>query len=139
MAKRVIKGAYLALGAGPTDYSAQVKGATLTISGPEVDVSNFATGDYSEILCGLLKASLQIEFVKDADLSGLDAAVFAALGSTLAFRLRLDAGAIAATNPEYQGNCVITSWSPIGGSVGQAFGGSVTWPCTGSIVRDVTP
>lgn len=139
MAKQVIKGAYLALGAGPTDYSAQVKGATLTISGPEVDVSNFATGDYSEIICGLLKASLQIEFVKDADLSGLDAAVFAALASTLAFRLRLDDGAIAAANPEYQGTCVITSWSPIGGSVGQVFGGSVTWPCTGAIVRDTTP
>ena len=138
MAKKVVKGAYLALGAGPTDYSAKVKGATLTISGPEVDVSNFDTGDYSEILCGLLKGSLQIEFVKDADLSGLDAAVFAALGSTLAFTLKLNDAAVGPTNPAYTGTCVITSWSPIAGSVGQAFSGSVTWPCTGAILRATT-
>ncbi len=135
MAKQVVKGAYLALGSGQTDYSAQVKGATLTISGPEVDVSNFATGDYSEALCGLLKGSLQVEFVKDGDLSGLDAAVFAALGGTLAFVLKLSSGATGPKNPAYSGTLVVNSWSPIAGSVGQAFGGSVTWPCTGTISR----
>jgi predicted secreted protein len=139
LAKLVTTAAYLALGAGPTDYSAQVKSCSLTIDAPEVDVTNMDSAGWTELLGGIKKASLAIEWVKDADLSGLDAAVYAALGSTLAFRIRQQDSAIAAGNPEYQGTCLITQWQPINGSVGQAFGGSTTWPVTGAIVRDIEP
>lgn len=139
MAKLVVTAQYVALGAGPTDYSAQVKGATLTIDAPEVDVTNMDSAGWTELLGGIKKATLAIEWVKDADLSGLDAAVYAALGTTLAFRVREQDSAIATTNPEYQGTVLVTQWAPVSGSVGAAFGGSTSWPVTGAIVRDTTP
>lgn len=137
MAKLVVKAQHVAIGA--VDYSAQVKGATLTIDAPEVDVTNMDSAGWTELLGGIKKATLAIEWVKDADLSGLDAAVYAAIGGTLAFAVRQQDSAIATTNPEFQGNVLITSWAPVAGSVGQAFGGSTSWPVTGAIVRDVTP
>lgn len=137
MAKKVIKGAFLSLGG--TDYSAQVKSATLTISASEVDVSNFATGDWSEMLVANLKGTLAIEWVKDADLSGLDAAMWTALGTDagVTFALRVDDAAKSPTNPEFTGTVKVTTWG-VGGSVGQAFGGSTSWPVSGAVTRSTS-
>lgn len=136
MAKLVVKAQYLALGAGPTDYSAQIKGATLTIDAPEVDVTNMDSGGWNEALGGIKKGTLAIEWVRDADLSGLSAAVMTALGSTLAFHLRVQDAAASATNLEFTGNVLVTQWAPITGSVGQAFSNSTSWPTTGAITTD---
>lgn len=136
MAKKVVKAAYLALGG--TDYSAQIKGVELQIDAPEVDVTNMGSGGWNETLQGIKSGSLRIDFIKDADLSGLDAAIWAAItGSSgqLAFEVRLDSGAVAPANPKYTGTVSITQWMPVAGQVGAAFGGQVTWPTTGAITR----
>lgn len=137
MAKIVIKAAYVDLGG--TQYDAQVKSAELSFDAPEVDVSNMDSGGWAEILQGIRSGKLSIEFVKDADLSGLDSAVWtAATGAgTLTFEIRLQDAAVGATNPKYTGTVVVTQWSPVGGKVGDAFGGSVTWPVTGAITRAI--
>ena len=77
--------------------------------------------------------------MKDADLSGLDAAVWAVLThattNTMAFVLKLQDASTSSTNPQFSGTVLVNNWSPISGSVGQAFGGSITFPVTGAITR----
>lgn len=136
MAKLVVKAQYLELPAG-TDRSAQVKGVTLTIDAPEVDTTNMASGGWFEALGGIFKGTLAVEWVKDADLSGLDAAMFAALGATQTFLIRQTSAALGADNPKYTGSVLVTQWSPIQGSLGAAFGGSTSWTTTGTVSRAI--
>lgn len=141
MAKLVVKNAFVSLGG--TDYSAQIKGATLTITAPEVDVTNFAGNGWVELISGNLKGTLALEFVKDSDLSGLDAAIYAILShatvNTMAFLVKLQSAAASTANPSYAGTILVNNWSPVAGSVGQAFGGSITFPVTGAITRATAP
>ena len=137
MAKMVISATVVKL--ATVDYSAQVKGATLTIDAPEVDISNMGSAGWNEVVGGVKKGSLAVEFVKDADLSGLDAAMFAALGTVITFEISKTSDAAGATNPHYTGSLLVTQWTPIAGAVGAAFGGSYTWTTTGAITRDITP
>lgn len=139
MAKQVIKAGYVTLGG--TDYSAQLDNAALNIEIETGDSTNFAGSGWKEFLPGLKSFGLELNFKKDADLSGLDAAIQTAIdgAGTLAFAIRLSSGAISTSNPEYTGTVVITSWMQGPGQLGQIFGGSVTWQGTGAITRDTTP
>lgn len=124
---------------GGQDYTAQMANATLDVQGAELDTTNFDSAGWKELIIGELSASFTVDWKKDSDLSGLDAAAWAALtgDSTIAVALKRTGDAIAAGNPEYQFNVKITNWTPIAGQVNQLFGGSTTWPVTGAIVRDV--
>ncbi|HYE59022.1 MAG TPA: hypothetical protein VD948_10975 [Rhodothermales bacterium] len=127
------KALYLSLGG--TDYSAQIKSATLTEEVPEVDVTNMGSSGNYECVGGIKKSSLAIEFVRDNDLSGLDAAINTALGSTLTFEIRQSNAAVGATNPKRTGSVLVTQWAGITGQLGSAFSNSVTWPVTGAVTR----
>jgi hypothetical protein len=48
-------------------------------------------------------------------------------------------GAISETNPEYQFNALISSWTPVAGAVGDLATVSVTWQISGAITKDITP
>jgi len=41
--------------------------------------------------------------------------------------------ATSATNPEFQGNVVISEYNPLDGAVGDASSTSVTWPGDGAV------
>lgn len=138
MAKTIIDDPDVTIGG--TDYSAQVSSAELNLSREVQDSTNFDSGLDTESVVGMRSASITLNFKKDANLSGLDAAIFtqyntdAATG--LAFVLSRDASvAIGTTNPDYSGTLQVTEWSPIQGSVGDLYGGSVTWPVTGAVTR----
>lgn len=136
MAKIVIKNAVTLLAA--TDYSAQIKSSTLTLEAPEVDVTNMGSGGWVELLGGIKKGTLAFEFVKDSDLSGLTAAMVAALGTVIAFDVKAQSAATSTTNRRYTGNVLVTSWQPVAGQVGSAFGSSVSWPTTGAVVEQTS-
>ena len=139
MAKTAITGTDIELGG--TDYSAQISEWALELEGDQEDITNFESAGWKEFTVGLLSATLRLTFIKDADLSGLDAAIYTAFAarSSVTFAALVDGGsAIATTNPEYQGSVKITSWAP-GAQVGKVMGGQVSWPVTGAITRDVTP
>lgn len=137
MAKRVVTGTYLTL--ATVSYAAQIDEASLEMESDVQDVTNMASGGWKEFLGGLKSFKLTVSFKKDSDLSGLDAAMFAAFGTAIAFALRGTSDAIAAANPEFQGSILVSKWTPIAGKVGEVFGGSYTWEGTGALVRDITP
>ena len=139
MAKIVVTGTYWTL--ATVDYSAQVRSAGLTLNGPEVDVTNMGSAGWREFLSGVKAGQLDVDLVKDNDLSVLDSAVWTnfSAGTATAFTLQQTSGAKSTSNPSYEGSVIITTWQPIMGAVGGAFGGSISWPTTGAITRDTTP
>jgi hypothetical protein len=125
---------------GGTDYSDEVSSVSLPVSVDELASDNFAGSGWKEMVAGLKGAQVTINFRKDADMSGLDAAIWAALGTSVALTVQKDGdSAIGATNPQYQFNCIVSQWDPISGAVGALHENSVTWSVTGVVTRDVTP
>lgn len=135
MAKAVVTATFLTLGG--TDRSALASSVTLSMSAPEVDVTNFDSAGWKEFLAGLKEADLSIDWKKDADLSTLDSQLWTAFsaGTSLAFVIRLSDAAIGPTNPSYSGSVLISNHSPIQNAVGDAYGGSATYKVTGAVTR----
>ena len=120
------------------DYSDHLKSATLTVDAAQLDTTDFASAGWTEVIGGLKSGTLALEFMDDVANDDVDEEVFALLGTVVAFTLRATSGSISTSNPEYQGNVLITSHS-IGGAVGDLAQKSLTFPTSGAITRDVTP
>lgn len=120
------------------DLSDHLLSATLTYTAdaPEFTASGDGTREY---LGGLKAWSVSLEFNQDYAASNVDGTMFSIVGTVVAFTLKPTSGAISTTNPEYQGNVVVTSYQPVGGSVGDAMTAPVSLQGTGALTRDVTP
>lgn len=133
MAKTIIKN--FTISVGGTDYAAVAKGRELNISVDEIDVTNGDSGNNKEFIGGLLSYELTVSLIKDSDLSGLDAAMYAAIGTSVAWSSKLTDGSTSASNPLYSGNAIVMGWSPFSGAVGDAFAGDLKLRGTGAITR----
>lgn len=139
MAKIVVRNGYFGAGSGPTDYSAYVAAVTLDMEGESVDVTTLDSAGWKAFLQGMKSANITIDFVLDADLSGLEKTVWDifnhATTNTLAVEFRKSSDAIGTTNPEWQATALVTK--PINPDVklGERLGRSVTWPITGAVTR----
>ena len=84
--------------------------------------------------------SVTLEFHQDFAAGEVEATVYPLLGTSAAIAVKPnESGAIAADNPAYLFNAVISEWTPLNGAVGELATASVTWPITGAITKDVTP
>lgn len=120
------------------DYSDHLKSATLAVDAAQLDTTDFASAGWTEMIGGLKSGTLALNFNDDVADDDVDEELWALLGTVVAFTLKPVAGTTGTSNPEYQGNVLITSTS-IGGDVGALAEKSLTWPITGAITRDVTP
>lgn len=131
--KAVVKAAVVTLDGD--SFNDQIRGLTLSVTGNEVDVSNFESEGWTEFEVGMLTAKLTLELVKNADFSTLDAAMWGALGTKIPFTAKLSSGATSAANPIYSGTACVSNWKPLSGSVGQAVTDSPTFTVSGKITR----
>ncbi len=124
-----------------TTISDHVASVTLTTDVNEVATTAF--GDTAVTRAGGLKDnSIQLEIMQDFAVSpsnSIEAVVYPLIGTVAAMTVKPTSGAISTSNPEYQFNALITSWSPVAGAVGDLATVSVTWPISGAITKDVTP
>lgn len=119
------------------DYSDHLKNSTLTIDAAQLDATDFASGGWVEVIGGLKSGTLALNFMDDVADNDVDEELFALLGTVVTFAVKATSGSISTSNPEYQGNVLITSHS-IGGGVGELAQKSLTFPTSGAITRDVT-
>lgn len=119
---------------GGTDFSSSIAAATLEISADEQETTAFGA-DYRTRIAGLKDASLTLDFHQDFGAASVDATLFPLMGSVVAFSITPTSGTVSATNPQYSGSAVVTSYSPFSNSVGDIATLSVTWPVTGAITR----
>ena len=88
---------------------------------------------------GLVDNSVTFEFHQDFAASSVEATIYPLLGTVVACTVKPVDAAIAADNPEYQFNALVSEWTPLNGAVGELATASVTWPISGPVTKDVTP
>jgi len=120
-----------------TDISASVARAELVISSAEVDVTDFASGGWTEVVGGLKSGSVSLDLHADFGASGLSTLIGEAQVGTLG-TVTIIAGngtAASSTTPEYTAVCLVSSVTPVAGAVGDLSTFSVTWPTSGEITK----
>ena len=135
MAKYVVTGNTVSFNG--TDISASVARAELVISSAEVDVTDFASGGWTEVVGGLKSGSVSLDLHADFGASGLSTLIGEAQVGTLG-TVTIIAGngtAASSTTPEYTAVCLVSSVTPVAGAVGDLSTFSVTWPTSGEITK----
>ena len=116
------------------DLSSYVTSVTLSQSADNLE--DTAMGDTSRSYIGGLKSgTVDIEFNADFAASKTEATIFPLVGTSTAVVIKPVAASVAATNPSYTFNAIVTSWDTLIGSVGEIATHSVSWPITGAITK----
>jgi hypothetical protein len=113
--------------------SDHVKSAVLTVDTESLDATAMGPG-WKAAVGGLKGGQLAITFNDDYAASNVDATIWAALGTVVAFEVRPDAGAVSPTNPKFTGSVLIAQ-TAVGGSVGELAAKQVTFPTSGAVTR----
>ena len=133
MAKYVVTGNKVTFNG--TDISASVARAELVISSAEVDVTDFASGGWTEVVGGLKSGSVSLDFHQDfgagAIASVINESVVGTLGTVVI--IAGNGTAASATTPEYTAEVLINSFTPVAGAVGDLSTFSVSFPTTGAV------
>ena len=135
MAKYVVTGNTVSLNG--TDISASVARAELVISSSEVDVTDFASGGWTEVVGGLKSGSVSLDFHSDFGAGALNTILTEALVGTIGTIVIIAGNGTAAssTTPEFTADCLISSVTPVSGAVGDLSTFSVTWPTSGEVTK----
>lgn len=116
----------------------QISSATLTYEAEELDTTAF--NDLARRREGGLKnGSLSLNWKPNDDLSTTVKAIFDLLGTVVTGTMKLEDAAIADANPEMQFSVLVSQALPFGGTVGDLYEPSTTWPIDGVVTMDVTP
>ncbi|MGA9851841.1 MAG: radical SAM protein [Gammaproteobacteria bacterium] len=100
------------------DLSAYVKQVSISYKAGALD--NTAMGDTTKSsMGGLLDWSMSIDFFQDFGSETVDATLFPLIGTTTTIDVKAVSGARSATNPSFTGTCLVESYEPLSGSVGQ--------------------
>ena len=136
MAKLVLTDVVVTIAGTPV--SDHVGSVTITTDVAEVATTAFGGSAVTRV-GGLRDNIVQLEFHQDYAASNLESIVYPLIGTVAAITVKPTSGAISDTNPEYQFNALISSWTPVAGAVGDLATVSVTWQISGAITKDITP
>jgi hypothetical protein len=138
LAKYVVTGNNVSI-AG-TDVSASVARAELTISSTEVDVTDFASGGFTEVVGGLKSGSLALDFHQDFGAGALASVLNESIVGTLVEIIVIagNGSTASADTPSFTGQFLVNSVSPVSGAVGDLSVYSITFPLSGAIVKAVS-
>ena len=128
---------------GAVDLSDHVASVTLSTTYDVLETTAFAGGNVPAAaktrIAGLADNSVTLEFHQDFAAGEVEASIYPLLGTAAAVTISPTTGAVAASNPQYQFNALVSEWTPLNGAVGELATASVTWPISGAITKDVTP
>ena len=119
------------------DLSEYLKDVSLTYEADELETT--ASGDTSkEFIAGLKSWKVDATVNQDYTASKVDATLFPLVGAApFAIILRPTSAAKGANNPEFTGNCILTSYPPMSGAVGEVATVKFTMRGTGALARGV--
>ena len=134
MAKYVVTGNKVTIGG--VDLSASIARAELAVTVNDVDVTDFGSGGYTEVIGGLKSGSISIDFHQDYASSSVEATIFPLIGTQATATIIAGNGTAASgTTPSYTALVMVNSWNPVSGAVGDLSTVSVTWPTSGAITK----
>jgi len=122
-----------------TDISASVARAELAITSAEVDVTDFASGGWTEIVGGLKSGSVSLDLHSDFGVGGVSTVITEDLVGTIGTVVIIagNGTAASATTPAYTAECLISSITPVSGAVGDLSTYSITWATSGEVTKAV--
>lgn len=131
MAEFVLKDAVFVLHSA--SWSNQVRSVTVTYEAETGDKT--AMGDNTrENIGGLKTWSMDVEFNQNYSTS-LAATLWDLVGTTATVGVKAVDAATSATNPYYNGQAVCTSYTPLGGAVGDVAVARANFVCAGDLTR----
>ncbi len=121
------------------DLSDRVVSANLNTGVETPDNTSMGNSTRTVAAGGLETRSLSLTLLQDFAASKTDATVWGALngGTAVAVNYKATSAATSATNPDYQGSYVVSSYTPIQGSVGDLMVANVDLQPTNDITRAV--
>lgn len=132
MAKFVVTANTVTLNGGTVSPS--VARAELVLNSAEVDVTDFGSQGWTEVIGGLKSGTVSLDFHSDFG-AGAVSSLFQDLVGTIG-TVTLIAGngtAVSATTPRYTATVLINSFTPIAGAVGDLSTFSVSFPTSGPV------
>ena len=123
------------------ELSDHVSSVEVSLEKDEIDTTNFG-GDGRERAHGLKNDSFTLNFQQNYDSASVDATLYPIWDEEeeVVVTVRPKSAAKGDDNPEYSGTCILLSYSPMNGDVGQLSTTSVTFHAQrDGIARDVTP
>lgn len=117
------------------DLSDHLKDVSLTYEADEIETT--ASGDTSkEFIAGLKSWKIDATLQQDHAAGETDATLFDLVGAAaFAVTLKATSAATSATNPKFSGNCILTSYPPISGAVGDLSTTKITLRGSGALTR----
>lgn len=131
----VAKTIYLSINS--TDLSDYVREARLESGAEMIDATTLGSDTGQNFIAGLKTFTLTVELVQD--FSNVDAVISPLVGADpFPVSIRPSSGLKSATNPEWSGNFVLESYTPIALRVGELQVASVTLRPAGAITRSTS-
>lgn len=138
MASITLKNAYLSINS--QDLSDHVASVTLNLNKDTPEDTAMGDNSRSFKYDGLKNATLEVTFNADYAASEVDAHTWTVYQSDAAvpFIVKPSGATTGAANPKWTGDCGITSWAPISGSVGALGTTTVSYQISGDVARAVS-
>jgi hypothetical protein len=131
MAKYVVTATNVTLNG--QDISSSCAAATLELTAADVDVTDFGSGGYTEVIGGLKSGTVSLDFHSDYGVGAISTLLNPLLGTIATVTLRPNGTATSSTNPLWTTTVLVNSVSPISGAVGDLATFSVSYPTSGSV------
>jgi hypothetical protein len=117
--------------------SAKANSVALSYEAEIQDATAFTDG--TRIRKGGLKVwGVEVDMFTDESSGGVNATLFADVGSTGTLIVSPTTAGPSSSNPHYTGTAVLAEFSPIGGSVGEMAAASASFMSSGTLSRAVT-
>ena len=115
------------------DVSEACARAEITIDANVVETTDFGSGGFVENIAGLKSGTVSLDFHHDYA-TGAISDLLKDLTGTIGTVVDIPNGtAASADNPSWTAECVINSFAPVSGAVGDLSTFSVSYPTTGEI------
>ena len=132
MAKFVVTGTKVTVNG--TDVSSSCARAELVINAAEVDVTDFGSNGWTEVIGGLKSGTVSLDFHSDFGVGAISTLFQPLVGSIGTVTIIAANGtAASATTPLYTANVLINSFTPVSGAVGDLSTFSVSFPTSGAV------
>lgn len=116
------------------DLSDHVKSVSLPQECEALDDTNMGDTTRSNF-GGLLKWQIDVEFMQDYASSKVDQTLNTLVGATTTIVVKADSGSVSATNPSWTGTGLLSSYKPVGGTVGDLHLTNATFLSAGTLAR----
>jgi hypothetical protein len=131
MAKYVVTATAVKI--GTTNVSDSCASATLELTAADVDVTDFGSAGWTQVIGGLKSGTLTLDFHSDYGVGGINTILNPLLGTIATVTLAPNGTVGSSTNPIWTVPVLINSVSPVAGAVGDLSTFSVSFPTAAEV------